>query len=378
MPSSIAKGRIATGLSRRAFVKSSSLGAAGLAVAAAGVDDAPALADPPHYDAGAMAAQISAKLFADDGLARPAPDKPTVSDLARGLDRTLVLGGGGEYYVAWYCGFFHGLYDQGLDMDALSEIVVGTSAGSYMGSSLTSGHFLRLRSEFKFFGHFPSLFAKLTPLSSSNASQQRAVKLSAAAKDGEISTLQTIGRAALAADNRVNGDAVSPRLIWMLTGDSRTDWPVAKIYTSAVDCYTGERLIVSQTAARKHGISLAHGAAASSSLPGVIGPTLLGQRYAMDGAICCNAAHVDVVAGSKRAIVITITDGITPPFYTGVPHRHADNIKQVEATGTKVLWIIANPPTDISLLDPKQIHPALHSGYERAKTEAPKIKAFWA
>jgi hypothetical protein len=59
-------------------------------------------------------------------------------------------------------------------------------------------------------------------------------------------------------------------------------------------------------------------------LPGVIGPTLLGQRYGMDGGICSNAAHVDVVAGSKRAIVITITDGLTPPFYTGVPHRHAD------------------------------------------------------
>ena len=123
-------------------------------------------------------------------------------------------------------------------MNALSEMVVGTSAGAYMGSSLTSGQFLRLRSEFEFFGHFPSLFAQLTALSSSNASQQRAVKLSAAATDGEISTLQTIGRAALAADNRVNGDAVSPRLIWMLTGDSKTDWPVAKIYTSAVDCYT--------------------------------------------------------------------------------------------------------------------------------------------
>jgi NTE family protein len=60
----------------------------------------------------------------------------------------------------------------------------------------------------------------------------------------------------------------------------------------------------------------------------------------MDGAICSNAAHVDVVAGSKRAIVITITDGLTPPLYAGIPHRHADYIKQVEATGTKVLWII--------------------------------------
>jgi hypothetical protein len=81
------------------------------------------------------------------------------------------------------------------------------------------------------------------------------MKLSAAAKDGEILTLRTIGHAALAADNSVNGSAVSLRLIWMLTGDSRTDWPVAKIYTSSIDCYTGERLIIGQVAARKNGIS---------------------------------------------------------------------------------------------------------------------------
>ena len=183
MPSSIAKGRIATGLSRRAFVKSSSLGAAGLAVAAAGVDDAPALADPPHYDAGAMAAQISAKLFADDGLARPAPDKPTVSDLARGLDRTLVLGGGGEYYVAWYCGFFHGLDEQKVDLD-MAEMVVGTSAGAYAGSTLTSGHFGHLRRVFDFFGEFPGLFAKLAPVTSPNLSQKRAQEINFNVKDG--------------------------------------------------------------------------------------------------------------------------------------------------------------------------------------------------
>jgi NTE family protein len=340
------------------------------------------LAPAGAIDAGneleAIAAELTKELYANDGLALPIPTTPTISHLAKDRDRTLVLGAGGEYHIAWYCGFFHGLYDHGLDMNALSEMVVGTSAGSYMGSSLSSGHFSRLRSEFNFFGHIPSLLAKLTPLSSSNASQQRAMKLSFAAKDGEISTLQTIGRAALAADNRVNGRAVSARLIWMTTGDSKTDWPVAKMYTSSIDCYTGERLIISQITARKNGISLAQGAAASSSLPGVSGPTLLGQRYGMDGAICSNAAHVDVVAGSRRAIVITITDGITPPFYTGVPHRHADNIKQVEATGTKVLWIIANPPAATRLLDPKQIEPALHSGYERAKTEASKIKAFWA
>jgi NTE family protein len=361
---------------RRDVLKSALLVAAAVATTPA-VQSEPALAAASTSLLDTLSDELDHQLFDDDGLARPIPTQPTVSDLAKDVDRALVLGGGGEYYVAWYCGFFHGLYDHGLDMAALPEMVVGTSAGSYIGSSLTSGHFLRLRLQFDFFGHFPQIFARLAPLSSPNASQQRALKLSAAAKDGEIATLRTIGHAALAADNRVNGGVVS-RLAALLTGDSRTDWPVAKMWTSAVDCYTGERLIVGQTAARKNGIPLAHGAAASSSLPGTIGPTLLGQRYAMDGGICSNPAHVDVVAGSKRALVITITDGLTPPFLTGVPHPIADNITQVEASGTKVLWITADPPTDISLVDPKQIAPALRAGYDRAKTEADKIKQFWA
>src|SRR5258708_22290416 len=93
--------------------------------------------------------ELDRQLFGDDGLARPVPTEPTVSDLAKGLDRTLVLGGGGEYYVAWYCGFFHGLHELDVDLN-VAEMIVGTSAGAYAGSALSSGHFARLRREFEF------------------------------------------------------------------------------------------------------------------------------------------------------------------------------------------------------------------------------------
>ena len=78
------------GLSRRALMRSSSFGAVGFA-AGVMVTGKPTRADPPRYNADVMAAQISGKLFADDGLVRPVPDEPIVSELARGLDRTLVL-----------------------------------------------------------------------------------------------------------------------------------------------------------------------------------------------------------------------------------------------------------------------------------------------
>jgi NTE family protein len=150
------------------------------------------------------------------------------------------------------------------------------------------------------------------------------------------------------------------------------------LYTTANDCYTGERLIVGQAAARKNGIPLSHAVGASSSLPGVIGPTLLGQRYCMDGGISRTWAHTDVVAGSKRALVITLTNGYEGSLLSGIPHNVNDEMKSLEATGTKGMLIIAGTPAGVNLLDPGQIKPALRAGYDRAKIEASKIKTFWA
>jgi NTE family protein len=364
--------------SRRHFLKTSAVSAVAVTgVSGVTVDAARAQSMPQQSSVATKANEISNKLFAEDGLTIPIADKPSVSKLAQGLDRTMVLGGGGEYYIAWYCGFFHGLIEAGLDMAQLPEMVVGTSAGSYMGSSLLSGEFTRLRTEFDFFGKFPEIFAKLTPLTQPNISQMRADQINMSATDGSIETRKIIGNAALAANNKLNGDRLE-KLAALLTGDSKTSWPTNRMHTTGVDCYTGERIVVGQETARKNGISLAHGAAASSSLPGVAGPTLLGQRYVMDGGICSNPAHVDLVAGSKRALIITLTDGVTGAILTTIPHPIAQNIEDVKATGTKVKWVVAGTPKGVDLLDPKQIAGALRTGYERSKTEAPTIKEFWA
>ena len=364
--------------SRRNFLKTSAVGAVAIS-GASGVmtDSASAQSLPRRSNIQNRANEISNTLFADDGLSIPIAIKPTVSKLANGLDRTMVLGGGGEYYIAWYCGFFHGLIEAGLDMAQLPEMVVGTSAGSYMGSSLLSGHFTRLRTEFDFFGKFPEIFAKVAPLTKPNISQVRADQINMSAADGSIETRKIIGNAALAANNKLNGDRIE-NLVALLTGDSKKDWPASRMYTTGIDCYTGERIVVGQQVARKNGIALAHGAAASSSLPGVAGPTLLGQRYVMDGGICSNPAHIDLVAGCKRALIITLTDGVTGAILTTIPHPVAQNIEDIKATGTKVKWIVAGTPKGVDLLDPKQIAGALRTGYERSKMEAPKIKEFWS
>ena len=364
--------------SRRHFLKTSAVGAVAItSTSGVAVGAAQAQSQQQKSNIESKASEISQKLFAEDGLAMPIAKKPTVSKLAKGLDRTMVLGGGGEYYIAWYCGFFHGLLEAGLDMVKIPEMVVGTSAGAYMGSSLLSGEFGRLRTEFDFFGKFPEILAKIAPVTKPNASQMRANQITMSATDGSIETRRVIGHAALAANNKLNGDRVE-KVAAFLTGDSKKDWPTSRMFTTGIDCYTGERIVVGQQTARKNNIPLSHGAAASSSLPGIVGPTLLGERYVMDGGMCSNPAHVDLVAGSKRALIITLTNGITGAILTTIPHPMAQNIKDIEATGTKVKWVVAGTPAGVNLLDPKQIAGALRTGYDRAKIEAPKIKEFWA
>ena len=225
-----------------------------------------------------------------------------------------------------------------------------------------------MRSEFDFFGHFPSLFARLAPVASPNLSQRRAQEINFSVKDGSPASIRAIGHAALAADNRVNGSAVE-RLAALLTDDSTTGWPVAKMYTTANDCYSGERLIVGQAVARRNSIPLAHAAGASSSLPGVIGPTLLGHRFCMDGGISRTWAHTDVVAGSKRALVITLTNGYEGSLLSGIPHNIYKEIDALHATGTQTMLIIAGTPPGVNLLDPRQIEPSI-----RPDTGAPRSK----
>ena len=150
---------------RRNFLKASALAPAAVAIGAS-----PGLGQVT-LPLAELADRLDVSLFASDGLAVPIPDAPTPSPLAAGLDRTLVLGGGGTYYLGWYCGFFHGLFDEGVDAPPLAEMIVGTSAGSYAGSSLASGHFQRHAHRVRLLRAFPELFAKLAPVSEANASQ---------------------------------------------------------------------------------------------------------------------------------------------------------------------------------------------------------------
>ena len=71
--------------------------------------------------------------------ALPAVPIPAAPSLGKGKDRALVLGGGGEYFIAWLLGFARGLRSAGVSYD-IADVIVGTSAGAIVGSAAAADH----------------------------------------------------------------------------------------------------------------------------------------------------------------------------------------------------------------------------------------------
>ena len=113
----------------------------------------------------------------------------------------------------------------------------------------------------------------------------------------------------------------------------------------------------------------------------------LGDRLCMDGGICQTSTHSDVVAGVKRALIISLSDGgpqaVTQGLRTsGMPNTLQQEIRDLEAGDTRTMLTVAGlmPGVDRidSIMDPKWIAPMLKYGHERGLAELPKVKALWA
>lgn len=106
----------------------------------------------------------------------------------------------------------------------------------------------------------------------------------------------------------------------------------------------------------------------------------------MGGGICQTSTHCDVIAGVRKAIVISLSDGSAAGAAQGLrlssmPNTLLDEIARLKAGGSNVkLIVVGLPPgwSHVELLNPDSIKPTLEYGYARGKTEAAEVKQFWA
>ncbi len=287
-----------------------------------------------------------------------------------GKKRTLVLGGGGIYFVAWQVAYLNGLAKRGLRLDE-AEIMVGTSAGSVVASILANGSLKRFNKQVDWISRVPALVGLLAPASNFHASQLRALDMFRDADNCRPETVRDIGYAALAAHTptaaemrRSTGFAIAAR-----------GWPSAALKISTVDCYTGERLIATSDS----GISAIRAAAASSAVPGIFSPQPIHDRWCMDGGVSGSGTHCDVVAGAQRALIISLSasQSAPEPTMTIQPDNLKTELAALQAAGTTAYARGPHKVDMTQLMDPTAVPEALALGDEQAGQDAVELAAFW-
>jgi NTE family protein len=301
----------------------------------------------------------------DDGIARLISFD---SRYGEGVDRALVLGGGGVVFVAWLTAYLGELERRGVAVGA-ADRVVGTSAGSVLATVIAAGRLDRFGKLIRIVEQRPDLIGRLAPAAKLTASQLRAVELFRDAADAAPDVVRAIGAAALAA--RTPGVNRLPSSVVLMTQTWR--WPTRSLMVSAVDAYTGERLVLHRDA----GVPLPRAVAASASVPGLFAPQPISDRRAIDGGVSGTGIHTDLVAGARRALVFPIVADVPEGHMTMTPGGIAREIAALRASGTEVEVRHSRLPLTTNLMDPAEVPAALALGARQAAEDAAELAPFW-
>ena len=305
---------------------------------------------------------------APDGLAVPIDFDARHGE---GLGLGVSLGGGGVWFVAWQTAYVRELARLGVDL-AGADRVVGTSAGSLVGSLLEAGHLGRFERELSVMSRIPAAVSALAPASKLAPSQQRALDLFVACDDPTPEAITAIGHAALVA--RTPSASTMARNASLMLLARR--WPVPSLHLTAVDAHTGERVVVGAGAR----VPIGRAVAASSAVPGIFSTQPIGDRRCMDGGVSGSGTHLDLLAGARRVIVLSLTDGSVTHAgtMTQAPGAFARELERTRASGSEVL---ARSPESVDLtrlMDPRAVPDAIAMGRRQAGADVEAFRAHLA
>ncbi len=286
------------------------------------------------------------------------------------LDRALVLGGGGVFQIAWQTGYLARAASAGIDLRGADRIV-GTSAGSMVGSILSARRIGLMSVAADLLARAPFLVSLLAPTELAG-SQQRAFERMWRATDSDPETVRAIGHAALAA--ATPSARTMRRNVSVLVDYAR--WPSRRLWVTAVDAYTGERVVIT----KESGVRAPRAVAASCALPGFYTPQLIHDRRCMDGGTAGSATNSDLVAGAARAIVLSLAPGDRPmpeAMAGAAPDAMLVEMAALRASGTEVFHRWAPLRADLDVMSPASMDEGLQAGRAAADADLDELREFW-
>jgi NTE family protein len=281
------------------------------------------------------------------------------------MGSALVLGGGGLAGIAWEVGVLVGLQDAGVVVTD-ADLVVGTSAGSVVGTLVAGGVDLA------------GLFASQTEAAptterSVDVDLERLMTGFASAITGTRDPQERRARVGqLALDTATVPEAERVQIIASRLPFS--DWPGRPLAVTAIDTATGERVVFT----RDSGVDLVPAVASSCAVPGVWPPVTIGTTRYMDGGIgsICNA---DLAGSADRVLVLA---PMTGQEHNPLGTTLAEEVEALRAGGAQVVVVAADEASTAAFganpLDPATRAPSARAGRTQAAAVAETVRQLWS
>jgi NTE family protein len=275
------------------------------------------------------------------------------------MTKALVLGGGGVTGIAWHLGLLCGLQRAGVPLGG-ADTIVGTSAGSVVGTLLAAGVDLEAAVALqdqevapaqpaRYGGGAGRFMAALQVLSDPSVPAQQA--------------RAQVGAMALAAPTRDEA-AYLARMEPLVPV---RDWPDRDLRLVVVDTADGRDVVLDSSS----GAPLLHAVAASCAVPGLMPPVTIGDRRYMDGGVRLGAG-ADLAAGADQLVVIA------PLAALGRDRIHAE----IAATGAGKSLLIEPDEAAVeaagpNFMDPSRRQASVRAGLAQGAAIAESVRAVW-
>jgi NTE family protein len=289
------------------------------------------------------------------------------------MTRALVLGGGGPVGVAWEAGFLAGLAEQGVDLSN-ADLILGTSAGSFVGGQLALG---RSPAEIA----TPDLAGAVRAPAASDSPPDLTMLITkmleaASGKRPAEEVRAEIGAWALNSAATGEEDFIA-RFAPSLGGDFDDPWPTKSFVCTSVDAADGSFKVWNKDAR----IGLARAVASSCAVPGIYPPIAFRGRRYIDGGMR-SATNADLAKGYDAVVVVAVTLRSIPSFISDVFRRRFEGeLQSLRDSGSLVDVVIPDEESSaafgMNFMDASRRQPSAQAGLRQGRIEATRIIETW-